>query len=678
MNPTANRSLIVSCLLFAVALVACPFLQNVSTAESAIATNVLEVLPPNAKTTDRRVTDIKTLRTPQDFKAPNSFDEWKNRKEQLREKILVATGLWPMPEIGDLHAEVYEKKEHEDYTVEKVLLRTYPGYYATGNLYRPVQKGDEIKQYPGLLLPHGHWEKGRLEDSDRASVPRRAVTFAKQGYVAFTYDMVGYADNRELLPHDVGGGRESLWGITPPNIQTLTSLRALDFIQSLEDVDPERIGVTGASGGGTQTFFLYGIDDRVKVAAPVNMISSTMQGGCVCENAPGLRIDTNNMEIGALMAPRPLLMVSASGDWTRLTPEKEFPAVRSVYWLYGVPQRVEEHQQDMGHNYNIVSRNWVYDHFRRFFYPNRPPQDFVEDPNLVIDATEDLKVFSRREKPSDVLEPEALFASLRKSFEEQLWKTLQSGVENFEDTYGEAYRMTLAVSEPDPNAISTDKMEKVQVAGQEVEKFLLKDSKTGQVLPANLWMPDATTGVKTNPTLMVNEKGKAALVTASGTLSASLESALKAGSPVLSIDVLATGEFLKDASSTTRDKKVDQFPTYNLMDTECRIQDVLLGETYLRERFGKPADMVGSGEAGAWVLLAHGLAKSSHSTKADLSGLDFTGDKAFLKELFIPNLRRYGDFVTSIVLGRDRPVSITGVSDESMSQRLAKAEDSVK
>ncbi|MCA9470393.1 MAG: hypothetical protein KC643_33775, partial [Nitrospira sp.] len=239
-------------------------------------------------------------------------------------------------------------------------------------------------------------------------------------------------------------------------------------------------------------------------------------------------------------------------------------------------------------------------------------------------------------------------------------------------------RLTLAVSEPDPNAISTDKMEKVQVAGHEVEKFLLKDSKTGQVLPANLWMPDATTGVKTNPTLMVNEKGKAALVTASGTLSASLENALKAGSPVLSIDVLATGEFLKDASSTTRDKKVDQFPTYNLMDTECRIQDVLLGETYLRERFGKPADMVGSGEAGAWVLLAHGLAKSSHSTKADLSGLDFTGDKAFLKELFIPNLRRYGDFVTSIVLGRDRPVSITGVSDESMSQRLAKAEDSVK
>src|SRR5258705_227452 len=91
-------------------------------------------------------------------------------------------------------------------------------------------------------------------------------------------------------------------------------MRVIDFLQSLPDVDAERIAVTGASGGGTQTFLVSAVDPRVKVAAPVNMISAIMQGGA-CESAPGLRLGTFNVEIGALMAPRPLLMVSASAEW---------------------------------------------------------------------------------------------------------------------------------------------------------------------------------------------------------------------------------------------------------------------------------------------------------------------------------------------------------------------------
>ncbi len=639
---------------------------------------VLNVLPEGAKSEDRRVTRIKTLKTDQDFRAPNSVGEWEERRQQLKTKILVSTGLLPFPEIGDLHVEVYEKKVHPDYTVEKVLLRTYPGYYATGNLYRPIQTGAEIKKYPGILCPHGHWGEGRLEDSDRASVPRRAISFAKQGYVCFAYDMVGYADNRELLPHNVGGKREELWGISSVGLQTLASLRSLDFLQSLEDVDPEKIGCTGASGGGTQTFLLCGIEDRVKVAAPVNMISSTMQGGCHCENGPGLRLDTNNMEIGAMMAPRPLMMVSASGDWTKKTPQKEFPAVRSVYWLYGVPQRVEEHQEDAGHNYNMASRNVVYDHFRRFFYPTRPPQDFVEDPDFVIDATGDLKVFSRRDKPSDVLEAEPLFASLRQRFEGQLWKTLNEDKEKFEETYGVSYRVTLAVSEPNPGDIKVKNKTEVQFAGYPVEKFLLTNPATGQVVPANLWLPDSTTGVQSSPTLLVHGQGKEALVGASETLSASLEHYLKAGSPVLSIDCLATGEFLKDASSTTRAKGVSLFETYNLTGTSSRVQDILLGETYLRKRFDDPATLVGIEGAGPWILFAHGLADGSRSTVADLSGFDFTDDQAFLSSLYIPNIRRYGDFVTSIVLGGERELKLSGISGDDMAKRLAKAVDSVQ
>ena len=110
-------------------------------------------------------------------------------------------------------------------------------------------------------------------------------------------------------------------------------IRSLDFLESLPYVRRDAIGGTGESGGGTQTFLLGGRGRSVKVAAPVNMISLHMQGGCLCENPPGLRLDTNNVEIAATIAPRPLLMVSATGDWTARDARAEFPAVRSLYAL---------------------------------------------------------------------------------------------------------------------------------------------------------------------------------------------------------------------------------------------------------------------------------------------------------------------------------------------------------
>src|SRR5215472_195530 len=129
-------------------------------------------------------------------------------------------------------------------------------------------------------------------------------------------------------------------------------LDAIDFLQFLPDVDPERIAMTGASGGGTQTFLLYAVDDRIKWAAPVNMISAIMQGGSPCENAANLRVGVFNVEIGAMMAPRPLLRVAATGDWTRNTPREEYPAIRHIYELYDRAADLEMKQFDAPHNYN--------------------------------------------------------------------------------------------------------------------------------------------------------------------------------------------------------------------------------------------------------------------------------------------------------------------------------------
>ena len=145
-------------------------------------------------------------------------------------------------------------------------------------------------------------------------------------------------------------------------LQLWNSIRAIDFVSSLPEVDPGRIAATGASGGGTQTFLLMAVDDRVKAAAPVNMISAIMQGNG-CEEAPNLRVGAFNVMFAATMAPRPLLMVSATGDWTRNTPKEEFPAVQGIYRLLDAEQNVESVQIDQGHNYSKESREAVYGFF---------------------------------------------------------------------------------------------------------------------------------------------------------------------------------------------------------------------------------------------------------------------------------------------------------------------------
>ena len=200
---------------------------------------------------------------------------------------------------------------------------------------------------------------------------------ARQGYVVFTYDMVGQNDT-DQIPHHWSEARHDLWNIGPMGIQLWDSIRATDFVSSLPDVDPARIVATGASGGGTQTFFLMAVDDRIKAAAPVNMISATAQGG-VCENAANLRAgwpDFSNMVVGALMAPRPLILISNGGDWTVETPKEVFPAIQSIYRLFGAEKNVANvHFPQFIHNYNKESREAVYQFFNQHILNKPAPVD---------------------------------------------------------------------------------------------------------------------------------------------------------------------------------------------------------------------------------------------------------------------------------------------------------------
>ncbi|HWB96236.1 MAG TPA: acetylxylan esterase, partial [Bryobacteraceae bacterium] len=347
---------------------------------------------------DRRNREIPGTHTHFQMPAYHTRAEWEARKAHLRKQILSAAGLLPLPEKTALHPQIFGRIENRDYSIEKVLLETMPGYYLGGNLYRPVGKSGK---FPGIASPHGHWIYGRLENTDLGSIPGRCINLARQGYVVFAYDMVGYNDTTQT-PHAFGGPREQLWSFGPLGLQLWNSIRVVDFLQSLPDVDAERIGATGASGGGTQTFLLTAVDDRVKFSAPVNMLSAIMQGGSPCENAPNLRVDAFNLEFGAMMAPRPLLMVSATGDWTRHTPREEFPAIQSIYRLYDHPENVETIQIDAPHNYNRRSREAVYRFFGKRVLGDSDAGHF-EERSFRVEQLQNMLALQNRTLPAGAL-----------------------------------------------------------------------------------------------------------------------------------------------------------------------------------------------------------------------------------------------------------------------------------
>ena len=548
-----------------------------------------------------------------------------------------------------LNGHIFGRVEREDYTVEKVYLEAYPGFFTTGNLYRP--KGRRGR-FPGIVSPHGHWGRGRLENSEAGSVPGRCINFAKQGYVIFSYDMVGRVDSEEQIDHAYGGEREALWGLSLMALQLWNGIRAVDFLEALPDVDPNRIGCTGASGGGTQTFMLTAVDDRIKVSAPVNMISAHMQGGCLCENAPNLRLDISNIEIGALMAPKPLLLVSATGDWTKDTPDVEYPAIRSIYAHFGAEDKVHEVQIDAEHNYNKDSREAVYAWFGKWFLGEEDATKFKEVP-FEVERDEALLVFHNRELPEHALDAEGLTRSRIESAEEQLAArkpTDAASLEQFREEMGAALLRSLAVSAPEttyPNPL-------------EGSDFTAQPFVIGGNNPVpSLFLTPKSRRKNSSVTLIVHPQGTMNLIdSATGEPTRLVADLLAAKGAVLGVNPFLTGAHSSADGKVIRDTSDRYFTTYNRTDAALRVQDILTTLTYLKSQVGlSTLNLIGLGEAGLWCLLAAGFADVDR-TVIDANGFDSANDEAYLQHLPIPSIRRVGDFRTAGTLVAPRHLLI--------------------
>jgi dienelactone hydrolase len=530
-----------------------------------------------------------------------SLSEWQARREHLRKQVLSATGLMPMLPKNDLHAQIFGKIENRTYSIEKVLIETLPGYYLGGNLYRPMKEAP-AGGFPAIVSPHGHWNYGRLEHSATASVPARSISLAQQGYVVFAYDMVGYNDTIQTA-HNFGGPREQLWDWGPLPLQLWNSIRAVDFVQSLPGVNPARIGATGASGGATQTLLLEAVDDRIQFSAPVNMVSAIMQGGDFCENQPNLRLDTFNVEIASLMAPRPMILVSATGDWTKNNATEEFPAVRAIYELYDKAANVEMMHQDAPHNYNQTAREAVYRFFGKQVLGETDPAKFKER-GIRLEKLQDMLALHNRKLPDNALEYDAITA---------MWIRMgQERASQVTDRAQVREMLELALGAEWPEGVATE-------------------NKGEQILFGRPGRGDRVAGFvklgEGRKILFVHPEGAEA-----ARKSAEYAALARTGRPIYTIDAFQTG-----SAVAPRNRDAKMFLTFNRSDDANRVQDIL---TVLRA-LDSDVELVGTGKAAVWCQFAAALARRPVTLKADLGS--FTGtDQDYVDRFFVPGIQRAG------------------------------------
>jgi hypothetical protein len=287
---------------------------------------------------------------------------WDAYAAHVRTRIQEGAGLSPWPKRTPLNPVLRSKRSYDGYTVENVVFESIPGYFVTGNLYRPI---NVQPPYAAVLSTHGHYKAiAKLEDYEGHArfwpgMQARCANLARMGAVVLSIDMFGYGDSMQLVGQ---AAHKNPFALT---LQVWNAMRAVDFLLSLENVDPKRLAVSGESGGGTQTFLLTALDPRVAVSVPIVMVSSYFFGGCDCESGRPIHRSAdhfaNNAMIAALAAPRPLLVVSDGKDWTQNVPKIEFPFLQKIYGYYGAPANVANvHLAEEGHDYGPSKRAAMY------------------------------------------------------------------------------------------------------------------------------------------------------------------------------------------------------------------------------------------------------------------------------------------------------------------------------
>ena len=658
-------------------------------------------LPDGEQLSDHRLGALKDLNGYFPFEVPSSVAEWEQRSQEIRERILVSQGLWPLPEKTPLKAVIHGKISLGDYSVEKVYFESFPGFYVTGNLYRPIGR---VGKLPGVLCPHGHWADGRFmdnknirdelvagaerfENGGRSVLQARCVQLARMGCVVFHYDMVGYADSIQIsyeLAHRFAKQRPEMnrpqgWGLFSPQaeshlqnvmgLQTWNSIRSLDFLETLPEVDADRLAVTGASGGGTQTFILGAIDPRPAAAFPAVMVCTAMQGGCTCENATLLRIGTGNVEIAALFAPKPMGL-SGANDWTVEMTSKGFPELQSLYRMMGNQSGVKlTALNHFGHNYNYVSRSAMYHWFNRHLSLGVTEPVVEEDYSRL--SKEDLTVWNRShpapdsgdaferrllEQWHDESRDQLLAASgSQAAFSSLVKPAVKAIVGRTLETAGDVEWV---------NNTKVDRGDYLEMSG------VLNNKTHSESVPVVFLYPKDWKG---KSVIWLHEKGKDGLYDAAGNPNPQVRNLMAKGVTVVAADLIFQGESLDQTGPLTKTRRVDNPREaapftfgYNHSVFAKRVHDVLTLVRFMKthDEQSTSIGLIALKGAGHWGAVARSVLGGSVNQYAlDTAGFRFGNVRDLHDPNFLPGGAKYLDLPGFLMSGDTGPLWLAGEAE---------------
>jgi dienelactone hydrolase len=353
----------------------------------------------------------KSLRA--DDKPPATLAAWKARRETLRKHLLAAMG--PVPDKPcDLSARIVATLKRPGYRIENVLFQSRPDVWVTANTYVP----DNVKgKGPAVLVVHGHWAGARRDPVVQA----RCLGLVKLGFFVLCVDAFGAGERH---PSAARGGYHgaligsTLWpaGLTLLGAQVYENRRAVDYLVSRPEVDGDRLGITGASGGGNQTMYAGALDERFAAVVPVCSVGTYQAylkaACCVCEVLPGALTFTEEGDVLGLVAPRALLVINATQDALQFSvgeARKSLERARAIFKLYGREDRVRHDTFDSPHAYNQAMREAMYGWMTRALKHEGTGKPIAE-PKHDVEKPEDLACYAEGKRPATFVFPGTLAA----------------------------------------------------------------------------------------------------------------------------------------------------------------------------------------------------------------------------------------------------------------------------
>jgi dienelactone hydrolase len=610
---------------------------------------------------DARYGKHKTLNDYFPFEPPSSRTAWEQRRQELREQVLVANGLWPLPEKTPLKAVIHGKIERDEYTIEKVFFTSYPGHYVSGNLYRPRGKSGKL---PGVLFAHGHWNNGRLYDAGEATAKKDVAAggektlesaryplqapcamLARMGCVVFAYDMVGYADSLKIEHRE--GFKDTAAELRLQSfmgLQTWNSVRSLDFLLSLPDVDSNRVAITGASGGGTQTLVLGAIEDRLTADFPAVMVSTAMQGGCVCENCSYLRVGTGNIELAGMFAPRPMGM-SGADDWTVELETKGLPQLKDLYRLYHAEDQVAgKVWSQFKHNYNQLAREMMYRWFNQHLQIGYSGA-IAEKPFVPVPPA-DLHVYDTEHPlPADAADAAKLRKTLAAASDKQLAALKpkdSNSLPEFRRVYSAALRVMIGERLPEANVV--DEFSPVVVGYRKdyrLTRSYLSRKTAKQTVPVLLARRDDG---QFDGTVIIWVHAKGSDFLGDEDNAPFLAAAIKRKMMVLAVDPFLTGQLSNNKAPQVDTAYAGFTFGYNHSTLGNRVSDILMAVAHARDHLqAKRVYLAGFGKAGPWVVLARALSgEAVERCAADVHEFAFDDLTSTADEMMLSGAVKYG------------------------------------